>query len=80
MVLQINGSAGPSGLDSRTWRHFCTAFGDASNDLRAAISAFAHRISSSYVNPKYLSDFCACHLIPLDKHPGICPIGVDEVL
>ena len=80
VVMQISGSAGPSGLDAHAWRHLCTAFGDASNDLCAAISAFAHRISTSYVNSKYLSAYCACHLIPLDKRPGVRPIGVGEVL
>ena len=80
VVMQISGSAGPSGLDAHAWRHLCTAFGDASNDLCAAVSAFAHRISTSYVNSKYLSAYCACRLIPLDKHPGVRPIGVGEVL
>ena len=45
VVMQISGSAGPSGLDAHAWRHLRTAFGDASDDLCAAISAFAHRIS-----------------------------------
>ena len=78
--MQISGSAGPSGLDALAWRHLCTAFGDASNDFCVAISAFAHRISTSYVNSKYLSAYCACRLIPLDKRPGVRPIGVGEVL
>ena len=46
----------------------------------AAISAFSHRISTSYVKPKYLSAYCACYLIPLDKRPGVHPISVGEVL
>ena len=28
----------------------------------------------------FLSVYCACCLIPLDKHSGVCPIGVDEIL
>ena len=78
--MQTSGSAGPSGRDAHAWRHLCTVFGNASNDLCAAISAFAHRTSTSYVNSKYLSAYCACRLIPLDKRPGVRPIGVSEVL
>ena len=80
VVLQISGSAGTSGLIAHAWRHLCTAFGDASNDLCADISAFAHCISTFYINPKCLSAYCACHLIPLDKHPGVRLIGVEEVV
>lgn len=61
------------------WRRFCTAFGEASNGLCAALASFAKRITTSYVDPSCLSAYTASRLIPLDKSPGVCPIGVGEV-
>ena len=37
------------------------------------------RIATTAVNPEGLSAFVACRLIPLDKCPGVRPIGVGEV-
>ena len=37
------------------------------------------RICTTFVHPESLSAFVACRLIPLDKCPGIRPIGVSEV-
>ena len=80
VALQVSGAAGPSGIDVRNWRLFCTSFGSASADLCHAISAFGRRISTSYVNPSSLAAYTACRLIPLDKNPGVRPIGIGEVL
>ena len=78
-ALHTEGSAGPSGLDAMAWRRFCTAFGESSNSLCTALASFAKRISTSYIDPLGLSAYTASHLIPLDKSPGVRPIGVGEV-
>ena len=80
VALQISDAAGPSGADAYSWRLYCTSFGSTSADLCHAISAFSHRICTSYVDPTGLTAYTACGLIPLDKNPGVCPIGVSEVL
>ena len=80
VALQISGAAGPSGADARSWRLYCTSFGSTSADLCHAISAFGRRICTSYVDPTGLTAYTACRLIPLDKNPGVRPIGVGEVL
>ena len=80
VALQITGAAGPSGADARSWRLYCTSFGSTSADLCHAISAFGRRICTSYVDPTGLTAYTACRLIPLDKKPGVRPIGVGEVL
>ena len=40
-ALHTQGAAGPSGLDALSWRRSCTAFGQKSNDLCAALAAVA---------------------------------------
>ena len=78
-ALHTEGSAGPSGLDAMAWRRLCTSFSESSNGLCAALALFAKRISTSYVDPRSLSAYTASRLIPLDKCPGVRPIGVGEV-
>ena len=62
------------------WRRLCTVFGAKSNDLCSALAACARRIcSTTYVDPIGLMAYTACRLIPLDKCPGVRPIGIGEV-
>ena len=56
----------------------CTSFQTVSNDLCDALSAVARRLCTSFVDPTCLSSFFACHLIALDKNPGVRPIGIGE--
>ena len=44
------------------------------------MAALARRLCSSYVDPAGLQAFLACRMIPLNKNPGVRPIGVGEVL
>ena len=62
------------------WRRFCTAFGQKSNDLCSALAALARRICTTYVDPSSLMAYTACRLIPLNKCPGVRPIGIGEVV
>ena len=78
-TLHTHGAAGPSGLDSYTRRRLCSSFKSASHSLCAALSSIGRRIATTAVNPEGLSAFIACRLIPLDKSPGVRPIGVGEV-
>ena len=79
-ALHAGGAAGPSGMDADRWRRMCTAFGDASEDLCDALACSARRITTSYINPAALEAFVACRLIPLDKKPGVRPIGIGETV
>ena len=40
----------------------------------------ARRISTSFVDPSTLQAYINCRLIPLDKQPGVRPIGIGEVV
>ena len=80
VVLRMDGTAGPSGLDAAGWKCLCTSFGTHSVDLCESISALTKRICATYVDPTGLHAFVACKLIALDKRPGVRPIGIGETL
>ena len=77
--LRTTGAAGPSGLDAIAWRRLCCVFKSASVTLCSALAAVGHRLCTEAVHPDGLSAFVACRLIPLDKQPGVRPIGIGEV-
>ena len=79
-ALKVQGSAGPSSMDAAGWRRMCTAFHGASRDLCNALSAFTRRICSTLTDPSGLAAFIACRLIPLNKNPGVRPIGICETV
>ena len=79
-ALRLKGTAGPSGVDAAGWRRILVSFHRESNDLCAAIAAFARRLCTEYVDPITIRAFVACKLIPINKNPGVRPIGVCEVL
>ena len=77
-ALKVTGAAGPSGLDAHEWRRLCTSHKGASRDLCASLATVARRICSSYVDPTSIKPLLACHLIALNKHPGVRPIGTGD--
>ena len=77
--LHTFGSAGPSGVNAKSWRHMYTSFGEASDCLCDAIAMWSRRLATSYVYPSSLEAFLLSCLIPLDKKPGVRPF-VGEVL
>ena len=79
-IQRMSGSAGPSGLDAKGWKHLYSSFHRVSDELCDAIAKLARRLCSSYVDPRGISPLIASRLIALDKCPGIRPIGVGETL
>ena len=77
-----NGAAGPSGMDSDGWqRILCSkSFKSVSIDLCEAVALMAKKLATTLVDPDSLPAYTACRLIPLDKNPGVRPIGIGEVL
>ena len=78
-ALSTKGSAGPSGLDATIWKRMCTSFKSASNNLCSSLAGVGKRICTSVVSSEGISAFVACRLVPLNKCPGVRPIGVGEV-
>ena len=55
-------------------------YGSSGSNLCDSLARLCRRLCTEYVDPKSLSSLIACRLIPLDKNPGIRPIGIGEVL
>ena len=85
-ALKTRGGSGPSGMDADGWRRIFVSnhYGASSIDLRRAFSEMIKKLCTEKENPinnrSSLEAFLACRLIPLDKNPGLRPIGVGEVL
>ena len=77
-----NGSAGPSGLDSDGWqRILCSkSFKTCGAELCESVALLTRKLCTELVDPDPLASFISCRLIPLDKNPGVRPIGIGEVL
>ena len=79
-ALGTQGAAGPSGVDAEAWRHMCSSFTDASDGLCDALASCARRVATEHIDAGALMAFTACRLLPLDKQPGVRPIGIGEVV
>lgn len=76
-------------MDASGWRHILVSksYGSTGKELCASLAKFARllctrkiEIQPSSQKKTNLEAYVACRLIPLDKKPGVRPIGVGEVL
>ena len=81
-VTKTKGGSGPSGVDTDGWRRILASnnFGTSSSDLRKAFANVVRKLCTYLVETYTIEAFLSCCLIPLDKNPGLRPIGVVEVL
>ena len=49
-------------------------------NFREELADFTKRLPTIQYDPQLLEAYIACRLIPLDKDPGIRPIGIGQVL
>ena len=81
-ALYTKGAAGPSGMDAELYRRvLCSKnFGETGKALREEIALMTRNLLTTHYHPAILEAYVACRLIPLNKDPGIRPIGIGEVL
>ena len=86
-ALKTEGGSGPSGLDVDRWRKILVQeLRTIYADLRRAFANVIKKICTVNLPVDKTKDgtpleaFLACRLIPLEKNPGLRPIGVGEVL
>ena len=90
-ALRTKGGSGPSGMDADNWRKILggSKYGLVANDLREAMAIFTRKLCTEKVELLLQNDgnitssleaLLACRLVPLNKDPGVRPVGVGEVL
>ena len=81
-ALHTKGSAGPSGMDSDLYRRIpCSRnFNSAGKDLREEIATLSKNLATKSYDPELIGEYVNSRLIPLDKNPGVRPIGIGEVI
>ena len=86
MVLKApsltKGAGGPSQLDSAQYLHILSShkFRKENKKLREQIARLTRLLASEIVDPYTVEALVACRLIPLNKNPGVPPIGIGEVI
>ena len=75
------GAGWPSRLDAELYRRLLTSneYKKENNELRVQFATLARLLATEYLDPNTLEAFVACRLIPLDKNPGVRPIGISQV-
>ena len=68
-------------MDAEGWRRILTSkqFGTSSSDLCKAIVRMTRKLCPLEDQHESLQAFVICRLIPLDKNPGLRPIGIGEI-
>ena len=76
------GSGGPSHVDADQFRHILLSknFKKEAKELREQIALLVRTLASTLVDPNSIDALTCCRLIPLNKNPGVRPIGVGEVM
>ena len=80
---RVEGAAGPSGTDADGWRRILCSKQFANKQfakIADTIAATARKMRTRLIDPETVNAYTACRLIPLDKKPGVRPVGIGEVL
>ena len=82
-ALRTKGAAGPSGINADGWRRILVSknYDKTDTELRSSLAQFAKKLCTKeidHMNDESLEAYVACRLIPLDKKPGVRPIGVGD--
>ena len=83
IAIKTKDAAGPSLFTADDWRRMLgpKLFGNEGMDLCRAISNLAKKLCTKKVEDlSSITSLMACRLIPLDKNPGLRPIGIGDVL
>ena len=83
IAIKTKGAAGPSQLNADEWRRILATktYGTEGVDLCKSIARLTKMLCVEDIDdPDSISALMACRLIPLNKCPGLRPIGIGEIL
>ena len=82
IAKDLSGSGGPTKVDADGWKHFiCNkSYSKVSNPLCQSIAELTKRFCREDIDASHSSLLLSCRLVPLNKNPGIWPIGIGEIL
>ena len=80
VASKLSGAAGALGAESLELHNCLLCFGCVSEELRVVVASLADWMADS--SPPWAADcaLMACHLVALDKRPGVRPVGIGETL
>ena len=78
-VMRRHGSHGQSGLDANEWRRVLIQFGQQSIEISKTIAKIVKKLATKELNSELTESYNACRLKPLEKKPGVRPIGIGEI-
>ena len=61
-------------------RNWLLRFGCSSEELRFIVASLADWVANSSLPWAAYRTLMACHMVVLDKRPGVCPVGIGETL
>jgi len=73
-------------MDANGWRRILASrnYGKVGEDLRSSLASMLKILCCQLMDPiskeRDIEAYLACRPIPLDKDPGVRPIGIGEVL
>ena len=80
-IKLTKGAAGPSNMSGAFFNQICNKrFAAEGQEFREQVAKLARKLATEYVDPESIEAYTACKLIPLDKNPGVRPIGIGESL
>jgi len=79
VASKLSGAAGPSGVDAVDLRNWLLRFGAESEALRAELAVLTNLLANEHPPWAAYRALMACHLVALDKQPGVCPVGIGEI-
>ena len=80
VVSKLSGAAGALGAEEIELKNWLLCFGCASKELRVAVAILAAWMANSPTPWGAYRALMACHLLELNKRPGVCSVGIGETL